>query len=93
MHLYGPVRPSAVRAGSPVGSAHPLARDYSGDIQLCSNDFSGYAGRHELAHTARCESSEAFLLRILPDVSGRRESKMATDKPVLGVFQDTVLKF
>ena len=40
-------------------------REYSGDIKLCINDFYGLAGRHSLALTVRCGSSEAFLLHSI----------------------------
>ena len=51
--LYGP----GTRRPGPARSA----REYSGDIKLCINEFYGLAGRHSLALTARCGSSEAFL--------------------------------
>ena len=54
----GPAWPGPARPG-PAGSV----REYSRDIKLCINDFYGLAGRHSLAHAARCGSSEAFSLR------------------------------
>ena len=48
---------------APVGPAR-TAREYSGDIKLCINEFYELAGRHSLALTARCGSSEAFLFEI-----------------------------